>query len=229
MGAGVPKAFIDTAPTTTTAWGVLPTHPSQHLAPRTTILERTIATFMSDPSCQAVVVCAPSDWLEAAQKSLQAWKRVTVVPGGDTRQRSVFNGVKYLSDTLGTADNTVVLVHDAARCCISRDLISRIVEGTDRLGAVTAAVPVVDAMVRVIDGMTQEVVSREGVWNVQTPQGFHMGDLLRAHERAEDDGVSAMDDAALVRTVRPVHVVLGDRKNIKITTPEDLELVTKWI
>jgi 2-C-methyl-D-erythritol 4-phosphate cytidylyltransferase len=122
------------------------------------------------------------------------------------------------------SDDTPVLVHDAARCCVTHELVQRVVEGVRRDGAVTAAVQVFDALCRVTDGRVEESVERDGLWSVQTPQGFLLGDLRAAHQQAVEQGVQALDDATLVARIRPVRVVLGDRLNIKVTEPGDISI-----
>jgi 2-C-methyl-D-erythritol 4-phosphate cytidylyltransferase len=89
---------------------------------------------------------------------------------------------------------------------------------------VTAAVKVSDSVCRAgADGSVSEYVDRTGLYAVQTPQGFILKDLLRAHRNAKDEHVTALDDAGLVARLRPVKVVAGDRANIKVTERGDLE------
>jgi 2-C-methyl-D-erythritol 4-phosphate cytidylyltransferase len=128
--------------------------------------------------------------------------------------------------SLGKADlEGVVLVHDAARCCVSAAVIDRVLAGVREFGAATAGVKVIDALCRVDhDGRLVDHVDRSALWSVQTPQGFRLGDLLAAHTRAREGGVSALDDAELVRALREVRIVEGDRRNIKVTEPGDIKL-----
>jgi 2-C-methyl-D-erythritol 4-phosphate cytidylyltransferase len=121
-------------------------------------------------------------------------------------------------------EEMIVLVHDAARCCVTQEVIDRVVAGVINHGAVTAAVPVVDSLCRARDGVIQGYVDRTDAWAIQTPQGFVATDLMKAHTAAREEGTQALDDAALVATFRPVHIVQGDRFNIKVTQPEDLSV-----
>jgi 2-C-methyl-D-erythritol 4-phosphate cytidylyltransferase len=119
----------------------------------------------------------------------------------------------------------VVLVHDAARCCLPETTIARVLDGVAQWGAATAAIPAFDALVCSDGESFGEPVSRENVWSVQTPQGFRLGDLRQAHRQAKAENVQALDDASLVRRNRPVRLVMGDRLNVKVTTQEDLDFV----
>jgi 2-C-methyl-D-erythritol 4-phosphate cytidylyltransferase len=132
--------------------------------------------------------------------------------------------VSALVEKFGVQDDSIVLVHDAARCCVTPEVVERVVKGVREHGAVTAAVPIFDALSRAESGTLTTYVDREALWSIQTPQGFLVKDLLAAHAAAEREGTQALDDAALVARVRPVQVVMGDRLNIKVTHPDDLRV-----
>jgi 2-C-methyl-D-erythritol 4-phosphate cytidylyltransferase len=136
----------------------------------------------------------------------------------------VHRGLLALKGKFYLHDESIVLIHDAARCCLTPQLVSRVIEGVLQHGAVTAAVPIFDALSRAEDGRVTNYVDRQDLWSIQTPQGFLLSDLLRAHEQAQHSGDVALDDATLVARLRPVHIVMGDRLNIKVTNPHDLEV-----
>jgi 2-C-methyl-D-erythritol 4-phosphate cytidylyltransferase len=162
---------------------------------------------------------------------MQGMSKVRIVHGGATRQESVRLGVealhKELREQMVETKELCVLVHDAARCCISTQVIERVVEGVARQGAVTAAVPVPDSLARVSGSEIVGTVDRDAVWAVQTPQGFLFEDLRSAHYAASVDGFVGLDDASVVARLRPVFVVEGDRLNIKVTHPSDLEVARR--
>lgn len=132
------------------------------------------------------------------------------VAGGDTRSASVRNGLAALPDTARR-----VLIHDAARPLASIALVERVIVGLEQADGVVPIVPVTDTL-RTIAG---EPVDRSGFVAVQTPQGFGVTAIRRAHE----SGADATDDATLVTNDggRVVHVE-GDPANLKITVPTDL-------
>jgi 2-C-methyl-D-erythritol 4-phosphate cytidylyltransferase len=205
MGASVPKVLLS----------LFPEGPS--------ILKQTVTCFEHDPECIRIVLCIPAEWHDRFAEEVQGCSKVQIVHGGATRQESVSKGVSALAASLGAGGvDMPVLVHDAARACISHEVIARVRAGVSRHGAVTAAVQVVDSLCRAEGGIIAHHVDRSHLWAIQTPQGFILGDLLTAHRNAAEDGIEALDDAALVARLRPVHVVEGDRLNIKVTQPGDL-------
>ncbi|MCX7427691.1 MAG: 2-C-methyl-D-erythritol 4-phosphate cytidylyltransferase [Planctomycetia bacterium] len=144
---------------------------------------------------------------------------IDVVEGGAERSDSV---EAALARVKPEAD--FVCVHDAARPCLADAWIDQVFQAAERLDAAILAVPVGGTLKRVGPGnKIVETVSREGLWEAQTPQVFRRQLLLDAYARR--DGFQATDDAQLVeRLGRPVTVVLGSAVNIKVTTREDLRL-----
>ena len=123
-----------------------------------------------------------------------------------------------------------ILVHDGARPCITPELVRRVVEATRAHGAAIAALPVAETLKRGAEGWVKETVPRDGLWTIQTPQGFRAELLREAHRRARADGVLGTDDAALVeRLGAPVRLVPGLPGNLKITRPEDLPLARRLL
>ncbi len=140
-----------------------------------------------------------------------------VIPGGRTRQDSVKLGL----DTVDPSCQTV-LVHDAARPCVTHSLIDRILEALETRDAVVPVWPVVDTLVREADGRVDGIIDRARVSGAQTPQGFRTELLVRAHRSAAERGFSSSDDGSLVLTLgEPVWSIVGERTNIKITYVED--------
>jgi len=188
------------------------------------VLALTVGLFDADPNCKAIVVCVPASWREQCAGAVSFASRITIVEGGATRQESVCRGLLALKGKLDLHDGSIVLIHDAARCCLTPQLVQRVVEGVLEHGAVTAAVPIVEALSRAEEGKVSTYVDRQDLWSIQTPQGFLLGDLVRAHEEAQHSAEMALDDATLVARLRPVHIVMGERLNIKVTNPHDLEV-----
>lgn len=140
------------------------------------------------------------------------------VPGGQTRQQSVFNLVQ-------AATGELVLVHDVARPFVVRSAVERLLEAVRATGAASLVVPVPDTLVREEAGRYGEVIAREHHRLVQTPQGFRRELLWQAHQQARVAGIEFTDDAQLVRWLGyPVMLVGGDRRMFKVTYPEDLIL-----
>jgi 2-C-methyl-D-erythritol 4-phosphate cytidylyltransferase/2-C-methyl-D-erythritol 2,4-cyclodiphosphate synthase len=188
------------------------------------ILERSVAAFVSHPRVDDVIVVLPAALVAAPPAWLAAPARTTqlrIVEGGGRRQDSVANAFDSLPP--GTE---VVLVHDAARPFVTGELISRAIDGAAQFGAAIAAVPVRDTVKRVAAGehpMITGTLPRETIYLAQTPQAFRR-DVLAAAVALGRSGAAATDEAMLVEQAgHPVHIVDGDPGNVKITTAEDLE------
>ena len=185
------------------------------------ILAATVAHFVRHRGVDAVVVAAPAAHVARARSVLRALPRsgaITVVPGGVTRQESVWLALQAAPDDAG-----LVIVHDAVRPFITRGLIDTVVAAARRSGAAICGLPVSETVKRVHGDEVETTIDRTGLWTVQTPQAFRAALLREAHEKARRDGVQGTDDAALVeRLGHPVKVVRGLEGNLKITTPEDL-------
>lgn len=184
---------------------------------------RAIAPFTG--FCAGAVVVAAADEVEDMQAILAKYGMgrfvKAVVPGGSERQYSVYNGLKALPE-----DAEYVLIHDGARALVTEAVIGRALESVEQHGSGVAAIPVVDTIKRAApDGLVQETPDRASLYAIQTPQSFHMDVLMAAHEKAREDGFLGTDDASLLEHAGiPVYLSEGDRENLKLTTPTDLEL-----
>jgi 2-C-methyl-D-erythritol 4-phosphate cytidylyltransferase len=132
------------------------------------------------------------------------------------------NGLKALTRV---GDDDVVLIHDGVRPFVSVRVLERAVEVAQTHDGALVAVPVKDTIKVVMDGIVRATPAREELWQAQTPQAFRYSVIMAAHEIAAAERYLGTDDAALVEWMgKEVHIVMGDYRNIKITTPEDLVL-----
>ncbi len=147
-----------------------------------------------------------------------------VVHGGDTRQQSVANALAQVDPA-----TEVVLVHDAVRPFVTQEMIHEVIGAAQKNGAAIAGMPASDTVKQVERTAEGAVITatlpRERVVMAQTPQGFRYGLLKKVFDEATADGFTGTDEASLVeRSGHEVAVVMGSPRNIKITTPADLEL-----
>lgn len=182
--------------------------------------------FLDHPAVVHVAIVVPASAEERFRAALPADEgRCLVLPGGDTRADSVIKGLWALTGA-GHDDETLVLVHDAARPAVSLELVDAVVsaaaaEGGER--AIVPVVPVVDSLKRVRGGRVVSPVEREEVAAAQTPQAATLGALRAAIEEAHAWGRPITDDAgALAAAGVPVLAVDGDPLNRKLTDPSDL-------
>lgn len=202
------------------------------------VLQHTLQALLKHPDISGVVVAlAENDqWFPDIHDALPSAlsKRVHTVEGGEERFHSVMNGLCWVRDTLGFAENLEpwVLVHDAARPCIAHDDISRLITSTldvNRAGAILAT-PVRDTMKRGDgDGRIKNSVDREDLWHALTPQLFPVEFLFSAMQ-AVTDVTKITDEASAMELVgyQP-KLVEGGFTNLKITHPDDLALAEFYL
>ena len=189
-----------------------------------TTLARSLALFLALDEIERVVVVAPASRLDTVRAEVDAMrprKPVTVCAGGETRQQSVRCGLATLESSCDW-----VLVHDAARPMASAALVRRVLAAAVETGAAFPGVPPADAVKRVEGGILIESLDRAAIVLAQTPQAFSFQVLLRAHFQAADAGLVGDDDAQLVSASgHRVAVVEGEPANIKLTTPDDMDIL----
>lgn len=170
---------------------------------------------------QCILVISPEDRADFQMKfgANVAILGIDVVDGGAQRCDSVAKGLEKVRD-----DIDYVVVHDAARPCLAEEWLDRVFSEATKSGAVILGVPVQATLKRVsANHVIDETVSREGLWEAQTPQVFRRELLIDAFARRGD--LAATDEAQLVEQAgHSISVVSGSRLNLKITTKEDLRL-----
>lgn len=204
FGAGKPKQYVEIA--------------------GKTVLQHTLEIFLHHAEIDGVVVVlSPHD---AFFPTLLHDKLTVLRCGGATRAESVRNGLQALLEQ-GLADEAdVILVHDAARCCLPQAALSRLLhEAGERAEGGILAIPVADTLKRAAStGQIEATVARAGLWQAQTPQLFRAGLLQQALSVSDLSVVT--DEASAVEQlgIQPC-LVLGDIRNLKLTLPQDEELV----
>ena len=193
------------------------------------VLAQALRPFLAHPDIALVAVAiARGDeaLYRTAVAGLASGKLLSPIAGGATRQASVGNGLRALSAHLPDG----VLIHDAARPFVTRDVIDRVLGALAQWPGAIAALPLADTLKKAgPGGLIAATVDRAGLWRAQTPQGFRFADILAAHERARAAGLEDMtDDAAIAEWAGlPVALVLGSVANAKLTTPEDFAMAER--
>lgn len=158
----------------------------------------------------------------ALAKKFQFKKKYQIVTGGAERQDSVWNGLKAVP-----AEAEIVVIHDAARPCVSEELIAATIKQADETGAAVAAHPVTDTIKESEDGrLVQRTLDRARLWAMETPQTFRAGVIRRAIEAARSRNMLFTDDTAACELIgQPVRLVSSIAPNPKVTVPGDLPYV----
>ena len=157
-------------------------------------------------------------------------KRLELVVGGEHRQQSVANALNAVQ----AAPDDIVLVHDAVRPLVTAEIIHEVIEAAKKYGAAIAGVPAIDTVKQVErtseGAIIKATIPRAGVVLAQTPQGFRYGVIKKVFDEATADGFMGTDEASLAeRAGHEVAVVMGSPKNLKITSPGDMELAEFYL
>lgn len=194
-----------------------------------TLLEHSVGTLLACPEIISLVVALQPRDPRAGAIELLKDPRVTCVPGGAQRCDSVLAALDALA---GRADGgDWVLVHDAARPCVRREDIARLIEAVTAAGTGgILAEPIVDTVKRAgADGLVAATLDRARLWRAQTPQMFRLGELRAALRLAREQGLAVTDEASAMEAAgHPVALVQGSPGNLKVTRAEDLPLA-EWL
>lgn len=192
------------------------------------VLARTIEAFTGHSGVSLVQVVVHPDDRSAYEEAVRgmAGGLLPPVPGGATRQASVLLGLEALEASAPDA----VLIHDAARPFVGRDVVSAVIDALTVHEGAIPALPLADTLKKeAADGTISATVARTGLWRAQTPQGFKFASIIEAHRAAAKAGLREFTDDAAVAEWRGlgVKLVAGSERNRKITTAEDLAMAQR--
>ena len=192
------------------------------------VLAHTLELFERHPRIDGIYLVVSKDHVERA-KSIAAkygvFKLRGVAIGGTTAQDSIYSGLKFVEER--ESADSIVLLHDGVRPYVLSEVISANIDAVERYGSAVTYTPCYETIVLSKDGACVDAIpQRSESYTAQAPQSFRLGDILAAHERIRlrPEGYEGMvDQATICFTLGiPVHLVPGNRGNVKITTPEDL-------
>lgn len=187
------------------------------------ILFRTAEVFSSCPEVDEIVVSAPKSEHTRVSNMLRSLPKIcAITTGGATRQESVYNGI-------GFTHGEIILIHDGARALIRPEEIAAAVDAAQKYGAAAVGVPCKDTLKSADgDGFITGTVDRDKTFLIQTPQAFRRSVIVSAHEKARAESLTVTDDCGLVEHYGGrIKIVTGKYDNIKITTPDDIEIAEK--
>jgi 2-C-methyl-D-erythritol 4-phosphate cytidylyltransferase len=182
------------------------------------LLAWSVDTCQRHGLVQQIVLVLNDEYLARGQKlkNARGWSKVILCPGGSRRQDSVREGLRQIKDC------DLVMIHDGARPFLTPDLIEGGLKVVGKTEVAVAAVPVKDTIKLADDRLIGETLQRDRLWAAQTPQIFSFNVITKAYGKLAEE---VTDDAAAVeRLGYMVQLYMGDYKNIKVTTTEDLAL-----
>jgi 2-C-methyl-D-erythritol 4-phosphate cytidylyltransferase len=183
------------------------------------LLKHTLQIFEDCSQVDQVLLVLSQERIEYCRREiLKAYgfqKVQELIPGGDKRQDSVYQGLKQLREG-------IVLIHDGVRPLLPPELLLRIIEESETHQAVVPVTEIEETVKKVDDFEVEETLNRQKLRFAQTPQGFEYSLVRNAYDKAYDEGFYATDDSTLVERVGiKVRVIEGSSENIKITSPRD--------
>ena len=189
------------------------------------IIVYTLEVFQRSRDIDAIVLVTLADWIDYAENlkaDYELDKIVSIIPGGDTGQRSICNGLMEARRLYG--DDNVVLIHDGVRPVIDEDLIHRSVDAVRQYGSSITVSPAIETVItRNADGNLDEIIDRSRCMHAKAPQSFILGDICKAHEKAISEGKQDFIDSACLMSHYgyKLHTIQCASDNIKITTSID--------
>lgn len=190
------------------------------------VIIRSIEAFIASGSVDEIFVAVSADYLDYTRELIDKFignDSITVVAGGKNRNETLLN---VLHSVGKISDDDVMLTHDAVRPFIDKRIIDDNIAAAREYGACNTVVPAVDTILRSSDGrFIESVPVRSEIFHAQTPQSFAMKKLLSLYEKLSDEEMEKFTDSCSVFLAagERVALVAGDRNNIKLTYPEDME------
>lgn len=188
----------------------------------------TLEAFQRHPNIDRIVVVCLEGWekiLTAYSKQFGITKLENIVPGGKNGQDSIRNGVMDIASRHDEQD--IILIHDAIRPLVSEEIISDCIRVTEQCGNAISVIPCTAAMLKTEDNISSTgMVPRDNLKITQTPQASTVGKLVWAHKEALNRGITASVATCtmFIELGETLYFSLGSEKNIKLTTPEDLDI-----
>lgn len=188
----------------------------------------TLEAFQNHPEIDEIGVVCIDGWdgfLRAYAEQFSITKLKYIIPGGENGQGSIRNGI-YELEKHGSPDD-IVLIHDAIRPMISPEIITDCIYTAKKYGSAIATIPCAEAMMQTEDGyVSTGSYPRDNLRRTQTPQGFPLGRIADLHRRALQAGItnSVASCTLMIEMGEQVHFSAGSEKNVKLTTPEDIDI-----
>ncbi|MBE6772492.1 MAG: 2-C-methyl-D-erythritol 4-phosphate cytidylyltransferase [Ruminococcaceae bacterium] len=195
------------------------------------VIIHTIEKFFINNRIDEILVLCPKAWVAHTnaliKKHLPKGKKITVIPGGATRNGTLENAIAYIEENCEINEDTVIVTHDAVRPFLTHRIIEENVDAAIKYGACDTVIPATDTIVESADGkMITSIPDRTKMFQGQTPQSFRLMELKRVLSSLTEDEKAILTDACKIFSIKnkDVYMVEGEVFNIKITYPYDLKV-----
>ncbi len=193
------------------------------------IILHTIEKFCLCSEFEEILILCPKDWIEYTKglikKHIGSDNSIKVLLGGDTRNETIMNAIRYIEKSGNLDEDTIVVTHDAVRPFVTYRIIEDNIKAAKEFGACDTVIPATDTIVESTDGNSvSSIPNRASLYQGQTPQSFKALKLKELYESLEESEKAILTDAAKIFVIKgeTVSLVRGENSNIKITYPYDL-------
>ena len=195
------------------------------------IIVHTLEKFYVNSNFEKIIVLCPKQWMghtkDLVKKYLKNEERVVVIQGGETRNETIMNSIRYIEENYGLDDETIIVTHDSVRPFVTHRIIEENLKFAKEYGACDTVIVATDTIVESQDGkIISNIPDRSKMYQGQTPQSFNARELKEIYESLTEEEKNILTDAAkiLVLKGKPVYLVEGEVFNIKITYPYDMRV-----
>lgn len=195
------------------------------------IIIHTIEKFFINEKIDEIIVLCPKPWVAHTRslvaKFIPEGKKISVIQGGDSRNGTLENAIKFIEENYETDEDTVIVTHDAVRPFLTHRMIDENVDAALKYGACDTVIPATDTIVESENGsMISRIPDRKKMYQGQTPQSFRLKELERVLASLTEEEKAILTDACKIFSIKnkDVYMVNGEVFNIKITYPYDLKV-----
>lgn len=200
------------------------------------IIIHTLERFYVQNEFEKIIVLCPEEWVSHTKNLIKKYMkdtdRIVVLQGGDTRNETIMNSLRYIEKEYGLDDDTIVVTHDSVRPFVTQRIIEENIKYAKEYGACDTAVAATDTIVYSQDNvLISDIPDRSKMYQGQTPQTFNALKLKNLYESLTEEEKATLTDAAKIFVMKgeKVHIVDGEVFNIKITYPYDLRVAEALI
>ena len=192
------------------------------------MIEWSVHKFDSNRRIDRVIVLVPKDWTAHADYLFCDRSEVLITAGGATRNETIAKGLDFIDEKYGIDEDTIVLVHDAARPLVTAQIIDKAIDSMEEYSATTVTVPCTDSVAFSSNGRTVDSCpDRSSVFMIQTPQTFKAALYLRLFENATEEEKASFTESTRIFADNgySVGMIEGEQRNMKVTRSGDIDLL----
>ncbi|MBC2041719.1 2-C-methyl-D-erythritol 4-phosphate cytidylyltransferase [Listeria welshimeri] len=199
------------------------------------IIVHTVEKFILNTRFDKIIISSPKEWMNHAEDNIKKYisdDRIVVIEGGEDRNETIMNGIRFVEKTYGLNDDDVIITHDAVRPFLTHRIIEENIEAALETGAVDTVIEALDTIVESSNhDFITDIPVRDHMYQGQTPQSFNMKKVYNYYQNLTTEKKQILTDACKICLLAGDHVKLvkGEIFNIKITTPYDLKVANAII